>query len=107
STLPFEAHPFTIASIGSAMYSPSAASTSEKKAAGPSFWKELVFLINPRDGVTKRLAEAAATEDTIKVYIDGPYGHSPDFSSYDTSVFVAGGSGVSYTLPMFLDVIRR
>ncbi|ESK92511.1 putative iron reductase [Moniliophthora roreri MCA 2997] len=115
STLPFEAHPFTIASIdftvGTATTeegdSPPATPTGEKKAAGPSFCKELIFLINPRGGVTKRLAEAAEKEVTIKTYIDGPYGHSPDLSSYDTSVFVAGGSGVSYTLPMFLVTVKR
>ncbi|KAK7062720.1 hypothetical protein VNI00_000208 [Paramarasmius palmivorus] len=97
STLPFEAHPFTIASVDtSGSKRNDNASTPDnagevKPDAGPSsFWKEVIFLINPRDGFTKRLAEIAAREETIKAYVDGPYGHSPDLSSYDTIAFVAG-----------------
>ncbi|KAG1785455.1 uncharacterized protein HD556DRAFT_1450676 [Suillus plorans] len=69
STLPFEAHPFTIASFDS--------------RAG---------IFGQRAG---RFHE--------KVTVDGPYGPSPDLGSYDTSVLVAGGSGVS----VFLDIIER
>ncbi|KAG2138473.1 ferric reductase NAD binding domain-containing protein [Suillus clintonianus] len=110
STLPFEAHPFTIASFDSSLLSTASAETqSSTEVLGSSapFWKELVFLINVQGGFTKKLKEAAAKKATVKVFVDGPYGPSPDLGSYDTSVLVAGGSGVSYTLPVFLNVIER
>ncbi|KAG2359762.1 ferric reductase NAD binding domain-containing protein [Suillus spraguei] len=118
STLPFEAHPFTIASFDSSGLL-SAAKTEDKSGsvenyetqvlgsnANTPFWKELVFLVNVHGGFTKRLKEVAAAKGEVKVFVDGPYGPSPDLDSYDTSVFVAGGSGVSYTLPVFLSVIE-
>ncbi|KAF9074427.1 iron reductase [Rhodocollybia butyracea] len=124
SALPFESHPFTIASYDSREMTPqpaladssSALSTSTSmneratvalEHATVSHWKELVFLIHVREGFTKRLAEIAVQRDTIKVYLDGPYGTSHDVSSYKTIVFIAGLSGVSYTLPLLLDTIER
>ncbi len=91
---------------------------------GEKYWKELVFLVNVREGFTHRLATIGADKGTVKVFVDGPYGPSPDLSSFNTSVFVAGryiqsecvfvfthcwilgGTGVSYTLPLLLDTIE-
>ncbi|KAG1870854.1 ferric reductase NAD binding domain-containing protein [Suillus subluteus] len=116
STLPFEAHPFTIASFDSSLLSTAksegqsgSGENYETQVLGSSapFWKELVFLVNVHGGFTKKLKEVAAKKETVKVFVDGPYGPSPDLGSYDTSVLVAGGSGVSYTLPVFLNIIER
>ncbi|KAG2072161.1 hypothetical protein BDR04DRAFT_1153676 [Suillus decipiens] len=110
STLPFEAHPFTIASFDSSLLlTPSAEDQSSGEVLGSSvpFWKELVFFINVQEGFTKKLKEVAAKKETVKVFVDGPYGPSPDLGSYDTSVLVAGGSGVSHTFPVFLNIIER
>ncbi|KAH7903964.1 hypothetical protein BJ138DRAFT_1073787 [Hygrophoropsis aurantiaca] len=135
SQFPFEAHPFTIASIdspsfysasppGVAQSDPSIKAQDEDgefqkaleehwsqlgaiEASVASWWKELVFIINVRKGFTKRLGEVAARNGKVKVFVDGPYGPPPDLDSYDTSILVAGGSGVSYTLPVFLDIIER
>ncbi|OAX36258.1 hypothetical protein K503DRAFT_315935 [Rhizopogon vinicolor AM-OR11-026] len=119
SRLPFEAHPFTIASIDSNLsgvlqeQKPQGQKTTQisiaKHALGPStpFWKEVAFFIDVRKGFTARLKEAALKGNTVKVFIDGPYGPSPNLESYDTSVLIAGGSGVSYTLPILLDIIER
>lgn len=88
STLPFEAHPFTIGSIDSSLLSDD---TSEKNLGESApYWKELVFLIQAREGFTKRLRESALTGKKIKVFVDGPYGLSPDLGKYDTSVLIAG-----------------
>ncbi|KAG2055254.1 hypothetical protein BDR06DRAFT_934312 [Suillus hirtellus] len=115
STLPFEAHPFTIASFDSSLLSTSqtedqsgSGENDETQVLGSSapFWKELVFLVNVHGGFTKKLKEVADTKGIVKVFVDGPYGPSPDLGSYDTCVFVAGGSGISYTLPVFLSVIE-
>ncbi|KAF7985874.1 hypothetical protein HWV62_43742 [Athelia sp. TMB] len=105
STLPFEAHPFTIASIDSPLLS-EGESEKELGASAP-YWKELVFLIQARGGFTKRLRESALEGKPVKVFVDGPYGPSPDLGKYDTSVLVAGGTGVSYTLPVLLDIVQR
>ncbi|KAG2346403.1 hypothetical protein BDR05DRAFT_988089 [Suillus weaverae] len=119
SRLPFEAHPFTIASFNSTLFDVPKEQklTSEKYAeislaegnlgSSAPFWKELVFFINVREGFTARLKDAALKGNKVKVFVDGPYGPSPNLGSYDTSVLVAGGSGVSYTLPVLLDIIER
>ncbi|KAG1870856.1 ferric reductase NAD binding domain-containing protein [Suillus subluteus] len=115
STLPFEAHPFTIASFDSSSLSteePEDQSGSGENygtqvlGSSAPFWKELVFLVNVHGGFTKKLKEVAATKGKAKVFVDGPYGPSSDLGSYDTCVFVAGGTGISYTLPVFLSVIE-
>jgi ferric-chelate reductase len=93
STLPFEAHPFTIASFDSSLLSTASAedqSSGEVLGSSAPFWKELVFFVNVQGGFTKKLKEVAAKKGTVKVFVDGPYGPSPDLGSYDTSVLVAG-----------------
>lgn len=91
STLPFEAHPFTIASFDSSLLSEEMKGADQKTLGdNDSYWKELVFLINVREGFTKRLKEVAAVKGTVKAFVDGPYGLSPDLQQYDTSVLIAG-----------------
>ncbi|KAH7890610.1 ferric reductase NAD binding domain-containing protein [Phlebopus sp. FC_14] len=111
SRVPFEAHPFTIASFDSNLFESieEDRTSLEERGLGSSlpFWKEVVFFINVREGFTARLKEAALRGRKVKVLLDGPYGPTPDLGSYNTSVLIAGGSGVSYTLPAFLDIIER
>ncbi|KAH9950834.1 iron reductase [Amylocystis lapponica] len=108
SRFPWEAHPFTIASIDDG--GRTGDEKEQEKNSGledvPAGWKELVFLINVRDGFTKRLARAAEKGDRVAVLIDGPYGFTPGLEGDDTTVLVAGGSGVSYTLATFLSIVQ-
>ncbi|THV04068.1 hypothetical protein K435DRAFT_220812 [Dendrothele bispora CBS 962.96] len=107
SSLPFEGHPFTIASYDSTLNAKEIAPGTEKSSESPkSYWKELVFLVNVREGFTKRLGHVAAQKGTIKVFVDGPYGQRNDLSGFDSVVLIAGGTGVTYTLPMLLDVVE-
>ncbi|KIJ58174.1 hypothetical protein HYDPIDRAFT_119859 [Hydnomerulius pinastri MD-312] len=112
STLPFEAHPFSISSIDSTLFSSEANEEGTEngehstKPRGAAYWKELVFLINVRGGLTKLLKQVAADKKTVKAFVDGPYGPSPDLGAYDTSVLIAGGSGITNILPIFLSVIE-
>jgi len=111
STNPFEAHPFTIASVDTAhdeAHWGEVMQVTEGKTAGESkpHWKELVFFINVRSGFTKNLCEVAKKGGKVKVFVDGPYGKPPNLKDYDTSVLIAGGSGVSFTLPLLLDSIK-
>jgi len=81
STLPFEAHPFTIASI----------SSSDEEASADDE-HELTFIIRARDGFTKRLRADALGEVPvpIKAFIDGPYGCPPSLAHYSTCVLISG-----------------
>lgn len=117
SNLPWESHPFTIASTDSDDFntrkqpqlnsndSNSGASpltsSSEKNVIGDDGSKELVFLINVHKGFTHKLKVNASGGSRFKVYVDGPYGLSPDFRGFETSVLIAGGSG-SVLLYIFL-----
>lgn len=108
STIPFEAHPFTIASVdtmGNGTRGKSVQKTG-KGALAELYWKELVFLINVHSGFTRKLRDVAEKGGKARVFVDGPYGKPPDLTGYDTSVLIAGGSGVSFTLPLLLDGVR-
>lgn len=76
ATVPFEAHPFTIANVS---------------ASGE---QELAFFIRAREGLTQRLVErvAGAEKEGVKVpvLVDGPYGLPPNLAPYTTAIFVAG-----------------
>ena len=113
SRIPFEAHPFTIASVDSRYHlggrtalkasnsllnsetttvNASSLTLTEKPApSSPSpSWEEVEFYINVRGGFTKRLAQAAEKDEEVSVYLDGPYGFSPNLKNDDTVVVVAG-----------------
>ncbi|EIW61249.1 uncharacterized protein TRAVEDRAFT_69649 [Trametes versicolor FP-101664 SS1] len=98
SELPTEAHPFTIASISQPL--DGTEGTSEK---------DVVFIVRGRNGFTGRLREHAqrSGESRVAAFVDGPYGCPPDLSKYSTCILVAGGSGVSYTLPLLVDLVHR
>ncbi|KXN81188.1 Ferric/cupric reductase transmembrane component 1 [Leucoagaricus sp. SymC.cos] len=87
---PFEAHPFTISTINT--------------GSGQS---DLRFFIRVHKGATKRLFDSIERERDVKVLLDGPYSSPPLLVGYDTVLLVAGGSGISFTLPLFLDLIQR
>jgi ferric-chelate reductase len=89
STLPTEAHPFTIAS----------APHSFDGTPGPAE-KELVFVVRTRDGFTGRLRERARDgKFEVQALVDGPYGTPPDLSGYSTVVLIAGQSFVALGQP--------
>ncbi|KAI0717230.1 ferric reductase NAD binding domain-containing protein [Cerioporus squamosus] len=125
SRIPIEAHPFTIASDTARMDLMDSEASSmvdssretmtetahEKGGAIGSdphvlpYWEAVDFFINVRDGFTKRLAAAARKGEKVRVFVDGPYGFSPNVRGDDTVVLVAGGSGVSLAIAMFLGVV--
>lgn len=135
SAIPFEAHPFTIASVDSryrlrgksmSRIDSLATLTDPKDMSDAPESEELQFMINVREGFTKRLAQAAEMGQKVKVFVDGPYGFSPNLLGDDTVVLVAGalefsplvwtslihgvclvgGSGISLVLSMFLGLVR-
>ncbi|ETW78224.1 ferric reductase [Heterobasidion irregulare TC 32-1] len=92
STLPFESHPFTIAN----------ADISRERTE-----EDLVFLVNTREGFTKRLMDIAKTRGSLKVFVDGPYGAPPRLEGFHTVVLIAGGSGITFTSPLLVDLVHR
>lgn len=84
SWLPFEAHPFSIASVDSVLFAPDA------KVEEDTYGKELVFIIGVKNGFTRRLKNVAARGERVKVYIDGPYGEGVNLGCYNTSLLVVG-----------------
>ncbi|KAG6857057.1 hypothetical protein H0H87_010022 [Tephrocybe sp. NHM501043] len=110
----FESHPFTIATI----YTPledHATGDHEKDEVSKELdtdepekdRQRLSFLIRVRGGFTKRLLDAVDRRQEMNVVFEGPYGSPPRLRGFDTVVLIAGGSGVSFTLPLLLDVIQR
>jgi len=94
STLPFESHPFTIASIREP--------TIEGHKNQP-----LVFIIRTMNGFTRHLYNHAVSHPgkPVAMLVDGPYGRPPSVDCFSTVVLLAGGSGVSFTLPLLLEII--
>jgi len=43
----------------------------------------------------------------VSAFIDGPYGCPPDLKRFSTCILIAGGSGVSYTLPLLMDLVHH
>jgi NAD(P)H-flavin reductase len=66
----------------------------------------LKFFVRARGGATKRLLDHVGKDKELKVFVDGPYSSPPVLIGYDSVLLIAGGSGVSFTWPLFLDLIR-
>ncbi|KZV94215.1 hypothetical protein EXIGLDRAFT_673197 [Exidia glandulosa HHB12029] len=103
SANPLEAHPFTIATIPD---------PPSREASKISSSRELSFIIRGRSGFTGKLRRQAQIarstgRNIVTAYVDGPYGAPPDLSSFSTAILIAGGSGVSYTISMFENLIQQ
>lgn len=71
---------------------------------------DVIFLVRARDGFTGRLstlAKASGGKVDIPCWLDGPYAIVQPSSSFNAVVLVAGGTGVTYTLPQLQEVIRQ
>ena len=60
-----------------------------------------------RIGFTRRLIDKMSSQSmtTIPCYIEGPYGESHSYTHHDSVVCVAGGTGITHVLSVFLDVV--
>jgi ferric-chelate reductase len=104
SAMPWESHPFTIASI-------------DGSKTTYNLVDDLVFLVATRSGFTGRLKSALLSQSQAKldeqptleipvaVVVDGPYGSFPIMEHHDTIVLIAGGSGIAHTLPVLQSLI--
>ena len=85
----FQAHPFT-----PALVTPSAT---------PGMYDH-VYLIVAMGGETKRLADLP--DPTVPVILTGPYGNSVLDPGAESLLFVAGGTGVSFTLSLLHEAVK-
>ncbi|WVQ80313.1 hypothetical protein IAT38_002418 [Cryptococcus sp. DSM 104549] len=96
SIKPWENHPFTLGSW----------------ETGPKGETRLHFLFGSMAGATRRLrrqVEAVQTGGSAacRVLVEGPYGHSCPVQRYDHALFIAGGSGITASLPYLHDLLER
>ena len=75
----FQSHPFTM-------------------SLNPNNSDELKLVCRVKDGVTKKIYDCAMKnggEWTSRICLDGPYGHSSNFTQFDELIFFAGGVGIT------------
>ncbi|KAJ4983319.1 ferric reductase like transmembrane component [Stagonosporopsis vannaccii] len=66
-----------------------------KESSDPS----MVYLIRPYDGFTSRLKQQCLSRPkTLRVNIEGPYGHSVPLRDYSNVLFIVGGTGIAVPL---------
>ena len=66
----------------------------------------LVFIIRPYNGFTKRLKNAAQQGPAnIRVLIDGPYGETQPFHTYENILFIVGGTGIAVPLSYLAKIL--
>ncbi|BCR94044.1 ferric reductase family protein [Aspergillus luchuensis] len=82
---------------------------------------ELVLVLRAHKGFTRKLintaeatsncskdVESPQTKRSYTALLDGPYASSaPDFTSFDSILFLAGGTGVTFTVSQLLHVAHR
>ena len=103
STISFEVHPFTIASVDTARdetgidVNPMTEKDSLDETVERVFHRRLRWLH----------CEVAEKGGKAKVLVvNGPYGESLDTTDHNTSMFIASGSSIPFTLPLLLDGIK-
>ncbi|CDR36322.1 hypothetical protein NBRC10512_003915 [Rhodotorula toruloides] len=101
---PWSTHPFTIASLD--------ASTTSFFPSDP-LKRQMKFLIRPHSGLTARLAHLATSSSSplsVPVLLDGPYGPSSPLSTIlsgsNSALLVAGGTGISFVLPLLSALVE-
>ncbi len=113
----WESHPFTVSSIRNPRAldvemdaregseesgeETSLLSSDAKKHDRHDSGPTMNFLIRPYDSSTRRLAQAAAAAITsrprpasLRVIVEGPYGHTQPLDRFGSLLFVVGGSGI-------------
>jgi NAD(P)H-flavin reductase len=69
----------------------------------------LEFVIAARDGFTRDLHEFALKNPgrSLRASIDGPYGAAFHMTGVTKVLFIAGGSGASFSLGVAVDLVRK
>lgn len=76
----------------------------------PTNDKEIHLIARSLSGTTAILSDLAKQRQPTHLLIEGPYGsarHFPNLETYDRILFVAGGVGATFTLPIYIDLLQR
>lgn len=76
----------------------------------PTSDKKIHLIARTLSGTTAMLSDLAKHPQPIPLLVEGPYGsarHFPDLAAYDRVLFVAGGVGATFTLPVYIDLLQR
>lgn len=67
------------------------------------------FVVGACDGFTRELHDFALNNPIrpLRASVDGPYGSAPDFTGATKILFIAGGSGASFSLGVAADLVRK
>lgn len=66
------------------------------------------LMARSRGGMTRRLTKSVAKGNTsMKMLIDGVYGHTQPVDLYDNVLLVAGGIGITAVIPYAEDIVAR
>ena len=91
SSIPVEAHPFTVANISGDR---SLSGFTTEPTAGEN---DMVFFLKAKGGFTKKLMTAVTKkkgenggEVQLPIYLDGPYGTPPDVNTHSKVILIAG-----------------
>ncbi|RDX55459.1 hypothetical protein OH76DRAFT_1524558 [Lentinus brumalis] len=97
-SLGLQSHPFTIGN----MCDPQGGDGNGRAEA------EMVFIVRAMRGQTRLLMDRAEPTGCCEIpaMIDGPYGHPEDIRPFSTCVFIAGGTGVTYTIARMHQLFR-
>jgi predicted ferric reductase len=67
------------------------------------------MVVAAHDGFTRDLHAHALKNpgQVLRASVDGPYGTVPDFTLYNKVLFIAGGSGASFTCGVAMDLLHK
>ncbi|ODQ58640.1 hypothetical protein WICANDRAFT_54650 [Wickerhamomyces anomalus NRRL Y-366-8] len=72
---------------------------------------ETTIYVKTKAGITKRLnkqlAKIPGNKKTIRISIEGPYGHRAPIEKYDTALLLAGGNGIPGPYYHAIDLSKR
>ncbi|KAJ8096641.1 ferric reductase NAD binding domain-containing protein [Lipomyces tetrasporus] len=72
--------------------------------------KHYIFVAKAHAGLTKKIHNSVTKQNgnnTVRVWIEGPYGESYPIARYETVLLVAGGIGITAIMSYALDLKRR
>ncbi|KAL2043097.1 hypothetical protein N7G274_004157 [Stereocaulon virgatum] len=76
----------------------------------PTSDNHIHLVVRTLNGTTALLASLTKPPQPTPILVEGPYGSAnyfPDPATYDRILFVAGGVGATFNLPIYRDLLRR
>jgi Ferric reductase NAD binding domain/FAD-binding domain len=108
----WESHPFTLSGWIQEELGVIEGDTRERKTISQP---NLSFVMRPHDSFTKRLRESImqrqgnesslrAISTSLRILIEGPYGHHLNLKDYDSLLLIVGGTGITVAMSQLCDL---